>query len=209
MPVEGGGKRPSIGKGDAHVLLVEAGTCKLWEVFAAQRLRKGASWDAGSGAVFDLSSNALRPDGWTSADAAGLPILPGLIRYDEIVAGEITHAIRFTAAAHAARLRLAGAPLRQQLDRSRAAADGHPRAPEGDVRHQRLLADEPDHPRRPQALRHDARRQRLAVLHLGRARPRWDDDDLHELQARCTGSDFEVVDVSSLMVDPDSGQAAP
>lgn len=69
--------------------------CRLYELFAA-RLVDGA-WQAGSGAIWDLASNALRPRGWTSADAAGLPILPGLARYDEVSAGAIRHALRFTA----------------------------------------------------------------------------------------------------------------
>ncbi len=85
-PVEGGG--------DRHVLVVRQGDCRLFELFAAQR--EGAGWTAGSGAVFDLGSNALRPDGWTSADAAGLPILPGLARRDEADAGAIRHALRIT-----------------------------------------------------------------------------------------------------------------
>jgi hypothetical protein len=85
-PIEGGG--------DRHVLVVRQGDCRLFELFAAQR--EGAGWTAGSGAVFDLRSNALRPDGWTSADAAGLPILPGLARRDEADAGAIRHALRIT-----------------------------------------------------------------------------------------------------------------
>ncbi len=90
-PVEGG---PSAG-GDRHVLVVQKGSCKLYETFDSHYV--GPGWQAGSGAVFDLTSNALRPEGWTSADAAGLPILPGLVRYDEAVtAGEIRHALRFT-----------------------------------------------------------------------------------------------------------------
>jgi hypothetical protein len=83
--------------GDRHVLVVDAETCTLYELFDARKDTDGSGWTAGSGAVFDLSSNALRPDYWTSADAAGLPILPGLVRYDEAVAGAIRHAIRFTA----------------------------------------------------------------------------------------------------------------
>jgi hypothetical protein len=82
--------------GDRHVLTVQNGTCKLYELFDAHR--RGAGWDAGSGAIFDLNSNALRPDGWTSADAAGLPIFAGLVRYDEVQAGHIDHALRFTVA---------------------------------------------------------------------------------------------------------------
>ena len=80
---------------DAHVLVVSRSECRLYELFAAARQGDG-SWHAGSGAIFDLRSNALRPDGWTSADAAGLPIFPGLVRYDEVAAGHIDHAIRFT-----------------------------------------------------------------------------------------------------------------
>jgi hypothetical protein len=90
-PVEGG----AGATGDRHVLVVDANACKLYELYAAQYV--GPGWHAGSGAVFDLGSNALRPDYWTSADAAGLPILPGLVRYDEAAQnGEIDHALRFT-----------------------------------------------------------------------------------------------------------------
>lgn len=83
------------GGSDHHVLVVDQDNCKLYELFAAEKVSGG--WNAGSAAIFDLLSNELRPDGWTSADAAGLPIFPGLVRYDEAEAGEITHAIRFTA----------------------------------------------------------------------------------------------------------------
>jgi hypothetical protein len=79
---------------DAHVLVVDSGDCHLYEMYDAHQ--QGNGWDAGSGAVFNLGSNALRPDTWTSADAAGLPILPGLARYDEVAAGVINHALRFT-----------------------------------------------------------------------------------------------------------------
>lgn len=80
---------------DAHVLVSATGECKLYEMYHAHY--NGNGWDAGSGAVFDLRSNKLRPDTWTSADAAGLPILPGLVRFDEVSAGSIKHALRFTA----------------------------------------------------------------------------------------------------------------
>jgi hypothetical protein len=79
---------------DRHLLVLASGECKLYELYHAQR--SGNGWRAGSGAIFDLSLNALRPDGWTSADAAGLPILPGLVRYDEVASGVIRHALRFT-----------------------------------------------------------------------------------------------------------------
>jgi hypothetical protein len=80
---------------DRHALMVNGNTCVLYELYAANW--NGGNPRAGSGAIFDLGSNALRPDTWTSADAAGMPILSGLVRYDEVVAGSITHAIRFTA----------------------------------------------------------------------------------------------------------------
>jgi hypothetical protein len=92
-PIEGGANAG----GDRHVLVVDVDHWVLYELFDAHPVDGGASWTAGSGAVFDLSSNALRHDGWTSADAAGLPIFPGLVRYDEVVTrGAVTHAVRFT-----------------------------------------------------------------------------------------------------------------
>jgi hypothetical protein len=90
-PIEGGGKK---GHGDKHVLVVQEGTCKLYELYEAHR--KGAGWAAASGAVFNLRSDALRPEGWTSADAAGLPIFPLLARYPELATGQIDHALRVT-----------------------------------------------------------------------------------------------------------------
>lgn len=92
-PVEGG---PN-GTGDRHVLVVDRDRWKLYELWDAHPVNGGASWRAGSGAVFDLGSNVLRPAGWTSADAAGLPVFPGLVRYDEVVEQKaIRHALRFT-----------------------------------------------------------------------------------------------------------------
>ncbi len=85
-PVEGGG--------DKHVLVAQEGTCMLYELYKAHR--HGTGWKAASGAVFNLQSNALRPEGWTSADAAGLPIFPLLVRYPEVAAGQIDHALRVT-----------------------------------------------------------------------------------------------------------------
>ncbi len=80
--------------GDRHAIVVNKDTCRLYETYATRE--KGGKWFAGSGAVWSLGSNALRPDGWTSADAAGLPILPGLLRWKEVRAGQVNHAIRFT-----------------------------------------------------------------------------------------------------------------
>jgi hypothetical protein len=89
-PVEGG----SASDGDRHVLVVQQGTCHLYELGRA--FWEGNHWNADVGVNWDLNSNGLRPAGWTSADAAGLPILPGLVRYDEVAAGHIDHAVRFT-----------------------------------------------------------------------------------------------------------------
>jgi hypothetical protein len=86
---------PPIENGsDRHLLIVDRDRCRLYELFAAQR--RAGGWHAGSGAIWNLRSNRLRPAGWTSADAAGLPILPGLARYDEVRTGAIRHALRFT-----------------------------------------------------------------------------------------------------------------
>jgi hypothetical protein len=91
-PVEGGNRSD----GDRHVLVVDRSTCTLYELYRAFFKRSGAHWNADSGARWDLRSTALRPDSWTSADAAGLPIFPGLARYDEVAAGHLDHAIRVT-----------------------------------------------------------------------------------------------------------------
>jgi len=80
--------------GDRHTVVVDRTNCRVYETWATRK--SGTSWLAGSGATWSLKSNALRPAGWTSADAAGLPILPGLLRYDEVAAGKVDHAIRFT-----------------------------------------------------------------------------------------------------------------
>lgn len=92
-PIEGG---PDA-TGDRHVIVIDDDNCLLYETFDSHAVNGGESWDAGSGAIFDLNSNDLRPDYWTSADAAGLPIFPGLARYEEIVEqGVLDHALRFT-----------------------------------------------------------------------------------------------------------------
>jgi hypothetical protein len=93
VAIEGGARST----GDRHVIVVDKDTCTDYELYAAYPSSKGRSWHAGSGAIFNLRSDALRPAGWTSADAAGLPILPGLAKYNEVAAGAIDHALRFTA----------------------------------------------------------------------------------------------------------------
>lgn len=195
-PVEGGG--------DRHVLVLDRDDCVLYEVFDAE-LQLDGSWAAGSGAVFDMRGYELRPDGWTSADAAGLPILPGLVRYDEVAAGEIRHALRFTAprtqrayvwpARHYASSRtdLELPPMGQRF-RLRADFDASGFSAEAQVIVQALktygmmLADNGS-----------------AWYLSGAPDERWDNGALRDLR-ELRGSDFEAVDVSSLMVDPDSGQ---
>ena len=181
-PVEGGS--------DRHVLTLQRGSCRLYELFAAER--DGAGWSAASGARFDLRSNRSRPRGWTSADAAGLPILPGLVRYDEVRRGAIRHALRFT------------------VSRSQAAYV-HP------ARHFASSSADRDLP--PMGLRLRLRKgysirgfrgQARVILRAlrrygmivadngsdwfvtGAADPRWDDEDLGQLK-RVPGSAFEVV----------------
>ncbi|RMF50915.1 MAG: hypothetical protein D6755_00460 [Anaerolineae bacterium] len=193
--------------GDRHVLVVDTDNCILYELFYAWPQPDG-TWAAGSGAIFDLHSNALRPDGWTSADAAGLPILPGLVRYEEVAAGEIRHAIRFTApqtrAAHiwparhdASSHTGAQYPPMGQRFRLRADFDLSGFSPEVQVilkamqTYGIVLADNGS-----------------AWYISGAPDERWNNDVLREL-SQVTGADFEAVDVSSLMVDPNSGQAAP
>jgi hypothetical protein len=201
-PIEGG---PSS-TGDRHVLVVDRDGGKLYELFAAYPNPDG-SWRAGSGAVFDLNGNALRPSGWTSADAAGLPILPGLVRYEEVVAGEIPHALRFTApqtrnafiwpARHkASSLTGANYPPMGQRFRLKASVDigGFGRDVQVILRalkkYGMFLADNGS-----------------SWFLSGAPDPRWDDNELHQLGG-LTGADFEAVDESSLMADPDSGRTS-
>lgn len=201
-PIEGG----PDSDGDRHILIVDRDNCLLYELFYAWPQPDG-SWQAGSGAIFDLRSNALRPDGWTSADAAGLPILPGLVRYDEVAAGEIRHAIRVTApqtrrayvwpARHfASSLTGAQYPPMGQRFRLRADFDISGFSPEVKVilralkKYGLILADNG------------------APWYIsGVPDERWDNDVLVGELRQVRGADFEAVDVSSLMVDPESGQA--
>ena len=186
-PIEGGG--------DRHILMVQRGTCRLYELFAAER--RDGGWAAGSGAIFDLRSNRLRPRGWTSADAAGLPILPGLARYDEVARGAIRHALRFTVqrsrrsfiypARHfASSLTDPSLPaMGQRLRLKRSVRIG------GFPRQARVVA---------RAL------QRYGMLVAdngsdwyisGAPHPRWSNDQLRALK-QLSGSDFEVVDTTKL-----------
>ncbi|MFI5258270.1 MAG: hypothetical protein ACHQ01_01485 [Candidatus Limnocylindrales bacterium] len=185
---------PKIEAGsDRHLISIDVTRCKLWELYDVRKT--GSGWAAGSGAVFDLRSNALRPAGWTSADAAGLPIFPGLVRYDEVLTGAIRHAIRFTAPATCGYIyparHLTAAPcsnlppmgLRLRL---KASVDISSFGPHARIvltalkRYGMILADNGS----PWYI-------------SGAPDSRWNDDEMHQLQ-NLTGADFEVVDTSSL-----------
>jgi uncharacterized protein (TIGR03437 family) len=196
-PIEGGS--------DRHILLVDQDHCVLYELYAASRASNGA-WSAGSGAIFDLKSNLLRPDTWTSADAAGLPILPGLVRYDEVAAGEIRHAIRFTApktrnayvwpATHMASS-LDGAAYPRMGERFRLRADFDTSSFSADVR----------------VILHAFKKYGIILADNGSAwyvtgatDSHWDNDRLADEFRRLKGSDFEAVDTSALRDIAGSGR---
>ena len=202
-PIEGG----PDGDGDRHVIVLDRSACELHELFYSFPQAEG-TWSASSGASYDLTSNTLRPDGWTSADAAGLPIFPGLVTYDEVASGVIRHAIRFTApqtrnvhvwpARHdASSLTGTDYPPMGQRFRLKAAFDISGYSPDVQVMLQTLkdygliLADNGS-----------------SWFISGAPDDRWNNDMLHEWDD-IPGSAFEAVDVSSLMVDPNSGATGP
>jgi hypothetical protein len=182
--------------GDRHLLMIDRRACRLWELYAVEHTPSG--WTAGSGAIWDLRSNALRPDGWTSADAAGLPILPGLARYDEVAAGVISHALRFTVpttrSAHIYPARhdagsgtSAGLPPMGLRLRLKASVDITGFGPQSRViltalkRYGMILADNGS-----------------AYYVSGSSDLRWDDDQLHDL-GRIKGSMFEAVNTTGFV----------
>ncbi|HEX6867249.1 MAG TPA: hypothetical protein VF119_00520 [Candidatus Limnocylindrales bacterium] len=187
------------GGSDRHILIVDSDSCRLYELFAARK--EDGVWHAGSGATWDLTSNALRPETWTSADAAGLPILPGLVRYDEVAAGAIRHALRFTTN-HTREAFIY--PARHEAGESGSAA-----LPPMGLR-VRLEAGY-DTSRFSPAARviADALKRYGMILAdngspwyiSGASDPRFDDDVMHELDV-ITGRDLEVVDTSGLVNGP-------
>ena len=181
---------------DRHALIVREGECRLYELFDLRR--SGTSWRAGSGAIFDLRSNALRPDGWTSADAAGLPILPGLVRVDEVRAGAINHALRFTVS------RTQRAYIHPATHFASSITDAS--APPMGLR-LRLKADFDLSGYRGQALVVLTALKRYGMLLAdngsnwyisGATDPGWDDADLNQLK-QVPGSAFEAVDTGPLI----------
>jgi hypothetical protein len=183
------------GGSDRHALLVDRDNCRLYELDALQK--RGSRWNAGSGAIWSLKSNGLRAAGWTSADAAGLPILPGLARYDEVARGVIDHALRFTVV-HTRRAYVYPA-------RHYASALIDPNLPPMGLR-LRLKASFDTSRFPPQARVVLAALKRYGMMVAdngsnwfisGAPDPRWNNDDLHTLGS-VQGSNFEVVDTSSV-----------
>ncbi len=194
-PIEGG---PSS-TGDRHVLVVDVDSWILYEMWDAQPVNGGASWTAGSGAIFNLNSDSLRPAGWTSADAAGLPILPGLVRYDEVaVHGAITHALRFTCPS----TREAYVPPARHY----ASSDTSSALPPMGMR-VRLKAsvDISGYSANVQVILRALQQYGMFVADngspfylSGAPDPRWSDDDLHTM-TQLEGSDFEVVEMQGIV----------
>ena len=193
VPIEGG----YASTGDRHVIVVDRDTCTDYELFAAYPRDAGRRWTAGSGAIFNLRSDHLRPAGWTSADAAGLPILPGLARYNEVAAGLIDHALRFTAPCTAPRYVY---PARHE-----AATCHGPNLPPMGLR-VRLKAgvNIAGLPYQARVVAHALKRYGMILADngspwyiSGAPDPHWNNDALHLLD-RLTGRDFEVVNTSSL-----------
>jgi hypothetical protein len=183
------------GGSDRHALIVDASTCTLYELYALRHA--GSGWHAGAGAIWSLRSNRLRPAGWTSADAAGLAVLPVLARWSEVAAGHIDHALRFTVE----RTRRAYVyPARHS------ASDlTDPKLPPMGLR-LRLRADYPiaGFPRQARVVLAALKRYGMIVADngtswyiTGEPNARWSNDDLHSL-GRVPGSAFEVVDTSKL-----------
>lgn len=200
-PIEGG----NSSTGDRHILMLDKDNCILYELWSSYPNGDG-TWKAGSGAIFDLNKNDLRPDTWTSADAAGLPILPGLVRYDDIAKGEINHAIRFTvpktqrkylwpARHYASSITDPAYPpmglrirLKSSFDISKYSAVNQIIL-KAMKKYGMILADNGS-----------------AWFFSGSPDSRWNDDDLNNLKL-LKGSDFEAVDESSLQISPNSGEA--
>jgi hypothetical protein len=182
------------GGSDRHAILVDRDACKLYELYALRR--SAGRWSAGSGAIWSLPSNRLRPPGWTSADAAGLPILPGLARYDEVAGGAIRHALRFTAP----RTRRAYVwPARHFASDST-----DPRLPPMGLRLRlRASFDTRPFPRQARVVLQALERYGMLLADNGSSwyvsgapDRRWSNDQLRTL-SRVHGSDFEVVAIRS------------
>ena len=192
VPIEGG----PHSSGDRHVIVINSDTCVDYELFDAHPHGDGRYWKAGSGAIFNLRSNHLRPAGWTSADAAGLPIFPGLARFDEVARGVIDHALRFTAPCTAPRYVY---PARHQAS---TCSGFYP--PMGLRVRLKASVNISGLPYQARVVAEALKRYGLILADngspwyvSGAPNSRWSDDQFHQLD-RLTGRDFEVVDTSSL-----------
>jgi len=192
-PIEGG----AASDGDRHVIMVDRDNWKLYELYYAFPNANG-SWRAGSGAIFDLSSNALRPAGWTSADAAGLPILPGLVRYDEVSAGLIAHALRFTVS----RTRRAYLPPARHWASSDTSSL---RPPMGMRVRLKASVNISSYPASAQVILRALKKYGMIVADngsdwyvSGTADSRWNDTEINSLKA-LKGTDFEVVQMTGIV----------
>ena len=194
-PIEGG---PNA-TGDRHVLVIDRDNWKLYEMYRAFPINNGTSWNADSGAVFDLNSNALRPAGWTSADAAGLPIFPGLVRYDEVFEQqEIKHAIRFTAQITR---RAYVAPARHWASTN----DSIDRPPMGMRVRLKASVDISTYSPAMQVILRALKKYGMILADngsnwfiSGAPDPRWNDDELNTLK-NIKGSQFEVVKMTTIV----------
>jgi hypothetical protein len=189
---------------DHHLLVVDKDSCRLYELYNVSLTDDG--WFADAGAIFNLNTNALRPDGWTSADAAGLPILPGLVRYEEIAAGEINHAVRFTVnTSKAGRLW----PARHD-----APSNPSTNSPVMGLRFRlKSSFDISGFPADVQVLLRALKKYGMIVADNGSSwfisgapNPNWNNDNFHRL-GEVIGANFEAVDESSLQMAVNSGLA--
>lgn len=209
LSIEGGFWDRARNNSDRHVIVVDVDNRRLYELFSVDAPTPDGRWVATAGAIWDLRSNALRPDGWTSADAAGLPILPGLVRYDEVANGQINHALRVTLFRTQAKLHWW--PARHW------ASDfaGDPWMPMGARLRLKADFDISKFSSTNQVILKALKRYGMFVADnggnwfiSGAPDPRWNDDDLHHLKS-VPGSAFEVVDSARLLLDPKSGQSRP
>jgi hypothetical protein len=194
-PVEGGPQS----KGDRHVIVIDRDNWRLYELFAAYPVDGGKSWKAGSGAIFDLANNTTRPHTWTSADGAGLPIFPGLVRYEEVIEQkEIRHALRFTVPKTR---RAYAAPARHWASRS----DDAKLPPMGMRVRLKADYDVSTFPPAAQVILGALKKHGMLLADnggpwfvSGAPDPRWNDEDLHTLK-RVRGKDFEVVKMEQVV----------
>jgi hypothetical protein len=202
-PIEGGAQSNT----DRHLIVVDPLRCLLFELFSVSAQPDG-SWKAYSGIKMDLTSNALRDEGKTSADAAGLPILPGLIRYDEIEAGQINHALRFTAPRTQAAYVWPG--------RHKASKDSDPKLPPMGIRFRlRADVDISKYSHTNQVILTALKRYGMfladnggPIYITGVPDKRWNDSDLHELGG-ITTDDFEAVNEADWLMLVDSARVDP